>query len=114
MVCDSITPVISNAQHGFVKGRSTDSNLVQLTNGVIGEFEDWWQVDGVYSHFSKAFERVLHGLLKFNLSIFVDGVLSDRSNTMRQIGRLFVRIDSMSSRGSAGESLGTNILHFGY
>jgi hypothetical protein len=61
MVCDSITPVISNAQHGFVKGRSTDSNLVQFTNGVIGEFEDWWQVDGVYSHFSKAKGSYLTG-----------------------------------------------------
>jgi hypothetical protein len=32
MVCDRITPVVrpvlSNAQHGFVKGRSTVSNLV--------------------------------------------------------------------------------------
>jgi hypothetical protein len=28
-----------------------------------------WQVDGVYTDFAKAFDRVLHGLLKFNLSI---------------------------------------------
>jgi hypothetical protein len=34
---------------------------------------DGWQVDGVYSDFSKAFDRVLHGLLKFNLSILFDG-----------------------------------------
>jgi hypothetical protein len=44
LVCDRITPVfrpvISDAQHGFVKFRSTVSNLVQFTNGVIGEIDD--------------------------------------------------------------------------
>jgi hypothetical protein len=34
MMCDKVTtvvrPVISDAQHGFVKGRSTVSNLVQF------------------------------------------------------------------------------------
>jgi hypothetical protein len=73
MVCDWITPVvcpvISDAQNGFVKGRSTVSNLVHFTNGVISEIEDGWQVDGVYTFFSKVFDRVLHRLLKFNLSI---------------------------------------------
>jgi hypothetical protein len=79
MVCDKITsvvrPVISDAQHGFVKGRSTVSNLVKFTNGVNGEIEDGWQVDGGYTDFSKAFDRVLHGLLKFNLSILFGGSL---------------------------------------
>jgi hypothetical protein len=79
MVCNRITPVvrpvISDAQHGFVRGRSTVSNLVQFTNGIIGEIEDGWQVDGVYTDFSKAFDRVLHGLLKFNLSIIFGGSL---------------------------------------
>jgi hypothetical protein len=58
-----------------VKGRSTVSNLVQFTNSVIGEIEDGWQVDGVYTDFSKAFDRLLHGLLKFNLSILFGGLL---------------------------------------
>jgi hypothetical protein len=34
----------------------------------------------------------------------LDGVLSDRSNSTCQIGVLFIRIDSMSFRGSAGQS----------
>jgi hypothetical protein len=119
MVCNRITPVvgpvISDAQHGFVKGRSTVSNLVQFTNGVIGEMENgWqWQVDGVYTDFFKAFDRVLHGLLKLNFAFVLDGVLSDRSNPTCQIGGLFVRIDSNSFWTSTGESLGTNILHSG-
>jgi hypothetical protein len=75
MVCDIIIPVvhpvICDTQHGFVKGCLTVSNLVQFTNGVIGEIEDGWQVDGVYTNFSKAFNRVLHGL--FNFSILFGG-----------------------------------------
>jgi hypothetical protein len=54
MVCNRITlvvyPVISDAQHGFVKGHSTVSNLVQL-------------------------DRVFHGLLKFNFPILFGGLL---------------------------------------
>jgi hypothetical protein len=60
---------MSDAQHDFVKGRSTVSNLVQYTNGVIGEIEDGWQVDGVYT------DKVLHGLLKFHFSILFCGLL---------------------------------------
>jgi hypothetical protein len=41
MVCDKITPVvrpvISDPQHGFVRGRSTVSNLIQFTNGTLRE-----------------------------------------------------------------------------
>jgi hypothetical protein len=58
-----------------VRGRSTVSNLIQFTNGVIGKIEDAWQVDGVYTEFSKAFDRVRRGLLKFNLSILFGGSL---------------------------------------
>jgi hypothetical protein len=98
-----VRPVISDAQHGFVKGCSTVSNLVQFTNGVIGVIEG-------------ASRSVKVQFVNFNwwVAFVLDGVLSERSNTMCQIRELFVRIDSMSFRGSAGESLGTNILHFGY
>jgi hypothetical protein len=52
MVCDKLTPVIrpriSDAQHGFFKGRSTVTNLVEFSNSVIGEMENGRQVDGVH------------------------------------------------------------------
>jgi hypothetical protein len=44
-------------------------------DGVIGEIKDGWQVDCVCTDFSKAFDRVLHGLLKFSLSILFGGSL---------------------------------------
>jgi hypothetical protein len=56
LVSDVITPIISlsisDEQHGFVGGRST-----------VSEIEDGLQVDVVYTDFSKAYDRVNHGLL---------------------------------------------------
>jgi hypothetical protein len=56
LVCDLVTPIIrpsiSDEQHGFVGGRSTVTIL-----------EDGFQVDAVYTDFSKVFDRVDHGLL---------------------------------------------------
>jgi Reverse transcriptase (RNA-dependent DNA polymerase) len=71
LICDVITPIIrpmiSECQHGFVSGRSTVTSLVQFSNYVINEMEDGLQVDSVYTDFSKAFDRVNHGLLLVNL-----------------------------------------------
>jgi hypothetical protein len=125
MVCDRITlvvrAVISDVKHFFVKGRSTVSNLVQITIGVTGEIEDGWQVD------DRLFQGFRQGASRSNEVRFVnficwgtfvlDVVLSDshdRSKTTCQIGGLFFRIDSMSFRGFAGESVRTDILHFVY
>jgi hypothetical protein len=56
----------------------------------------------VYRDFSKAFDRVLHSLsILIGGSLLCWGVLSDRSDTTCQIRGLFVRIDTMSFRGSA-------------
>jgi hypothetical protein len=59
IVCPSITDV----QHGFLDGRSTVTILVNFFNFVLSELEDGLQVDAVYTSFSKAFNRVNHGLL---------------------------------------------------
>jgi hypothetical protein len=72
MVCNKLTPIvsskISSAQHGFMRGRSTVTNLMEFSNLVINEIEEGHQVDGVYTDFSKAFDGVNHGLLCFDLS----------------------------------------------
>jgi hypothetical protein len=112
MVCNRITsvvcPVISDAQHDFVKGRSTVSNLVFFTSGVIGENGDRWQVDGVLPDFSKAFNRVLEvqfvNFIWWSLLCWMGSYITGRTHC----------VNSMSFRGSAGEQLGTNFLHFGY
>jgi hypothetical protein len=98
MVCDRITPVvrpvISDAQHGFVKGRSTVSSLVQFTNGVIGEIEDGrltgfprlsteWSV-----HCSRSVEVQFVNFI-WLVAFVLDGVASDRSSNRldKKLGR---------------------------
>jgi hypothetical protein len=125
MVCDRITPVvrpvISNAQHGFVKGRSTVNNLVQLTNGVIGDLEDGWQVDGMYTDFSKDFARVLHGLLSIlfgrMLLCWMSSYLTGRTQRVKLEDYLSESIQchcKVLQGRTYHYPLRSNILHFGY
>jgi hypothetical protein len=71
-----IRPQISVMQHGFMKGRSTVTNLVEFYNFVIDKIENGHQIDGgVYTKFSKAFDRVNHGLLCFDLMRSFSGMM---------------------------------------
>lgn len=56
------TPIISELQHGFVKKRSTTTNLMMFTNFLSTEIEKRSQVDAIYFDFSKAFDKVPHEL----------------------------------------------------
>jgi hypothetical protein len=38
-----------DCQHGFVKGRSTVSNLLEYSSFVLKSIEDWCQVDSIYT-----------------------------------------------------------------
>jgi hypothetical protein len=78
MICDEITPIIrpqiSVMQHGFMKGRSTVTNL-EFSHFVIEKIENGHQEDGVYTDFSEAFDRVNHGLLCFDLMRSFSGMM---------------------------------------
>ena len=67
IICSKLNPYISkfvsHTQHGFMKGRSTETNLVVFMNFLLNSMEQGDQVDSVYTDFSKAFDRVHHGLL---------------------------------------------------
>eukprot|EP00061_Rhincodon_typus_P009918 g33776.t1 len=54
---------ISEKQHGFVKGRSCLTNLVEFFEEVMSMIDEGRAVDVVYMDFSKAFDRVPHGRL---------------------------------------------------
>ena len=56
------TPIISEFQHGFVKKRSTTSNLMAYSSILIPAVEKRLQVDAVYIDFSKAFDKVPHNI----------------------------------------------------
>lgn len=68
IVSDKITPyfkhILSSTQHGFVKGKSTVTNLLVYQHSLLNSMEDHYQVDSVYTDFSKAFDRL-------NISILV-------------------------------------------
>jgi hypothetical protein len=59
-------------QHGFVKGRSTVSNLVENSCFVLNAFEDGCQVYSVYTDFSKAFDRFQHCLVLHKMSANIE------------------------------------------
>lgn len=58
---------ISPNQHGFVTSRSTLTNLAEFTQFVSSNIDNRGQVDVVYTDFSKAFDKVNHGLLIYKL-----------------------------------------------
>lgn len=63
LISDQWTPLISQSQHGFIKGRSTSTNLLEFTNRIINTIESGSQLDVIYADFQKAFDRVSHNVL---------------------------------------------------
>lgn len=53
-----VKEAISPYQHGFMPGRSTSSNLVSFSHCVLNGIENGFQVDSIYTDFSKAFDQV--------------------------------------------------------
>ena len=54
---------IDDGQHGFRKGKSTTTNLLEFYTGVILELEAGRPVDIVFLDFYRAFDRVSHAIL---------------------------------------------------
>lgn len=54
----TINRVIAPNQHGFMKGRSSATNLLQFTSNAIAVMESGSQLDVIYTDFSKAFDKV--------------------------------------------------------
>lgn len=54
---------IIDQQHGFVKGKSTTSNLLIYSNFLFSNMDRGHQVDAIYCDFKKAFDKVDHLIL---------------------------------------------------
>lgn len=71
LVCDQLyiyaQPIIYTQQHGFMKGRSTATNLVEFTSFAKKSIEMGFQVDVIFTDFSKAFDKMIHKILLFKL-----------------------------------------------
>ena len=62
--------LLLSQQHGFSSGRSTVTNLLIFQQYLLGALEKGYQVDVIYTDFSKAFDSVDHGILLRKLGSF--------------------------------------------
>lgn len=65
-----INHLISENQHGFMPGRSTNSNLIKIVDSISKVLDDQGEVHCIYTDFSKAFDSVNHNLLLQKLKHF--------------------------------------------
>ena len=74
-----VSPVLSDAQHGFLPRRSCVTNLATYLHHAWTSMSDGCQTDAVYTDFSAAFQSVSHRLLIFKLknSYHVSGKILD-------------------------------------
>lgn len=89
---------LSPCQHGFMKKRSTVSNLLTFTNYCFNIFKSGLQVDSIYFDFCKAFDTISHSVLFIKLASM--GFHSSLLNWFESYlsNRLcFVSIDNASS-----------------
>lgn len=95
-----VKQLICPNQHGFVKSRSTVTNLSLFVNFCYNSFSNKSQVHTIYTDFSKAFDRVSHSILLqklfklgFHSSLlqWIRSYISDR--------RCFVEINGHRSLG---------------
>jgi hypothetical protein len=102
---------ISQYQHGFFKGRSVDTNLVLYTDFLLNSLDKGYQVDAVYTDFSKAFDKICHYTLIKKLSKFgihgdllrwLRSYISNRSQAVALRGYVsrFLEISSGIPQGS--------------
>ena len=65
-----ILPLITQFQHGFLSGRSTETQLIQVYNHINSMLDSSGQRDIIYIDFSKAYDSVPHHLLLHKLRSF--------------------------------------------
>ena len=64
---ESFSEFIIKEQHGFMKGRSTLSNLILYIYFISSILYEYGRVDSLILDFQKAFDSVDHGLLIYKL-----------------------------------------------
>lgn len=94
-ITSKLSECISRSQHGFIRNRSTVTNLLETTTFVANALENRSQVDIVYLDFEKAFDSVNHfgmmeklvmtGLDK-NILFWLFSFISGRANVVKLCG----------------------------
>ena len=73
-----ISDLLCKSQHGFLKGKSTCTQLVQFIDSVSDSLDKGIQTYIIYMDFSKAFDSVPHAMLLTNLQSILHTVKMDR------------------------------------
>jgi hypothetical protein len=100
VITNTVKNIIIDEQHGFLKGKSTITNLFVLTEYVINCFEKNMEVDCIYTDLKKAFDRV-DIIYKLCLKLSIVGIgdpLLSWINTYLTNRKQKVRITSHRSR----------------
>jgi hypothetical protein len=69
-IIDIISPQITILQHGFMRGKSTTTQIISVINNIQNIFDNKKQTDVIYFDLSKAFDSVPHKLLLLKLKTF--------------------------------------------
>lgn len=87
---------ITTMQHGFFKGRSTTTNLLELINYSLNAMDNGNHVEVLYTDFSKAFDRIDIPMLLFKLQKmgihyallkWLESYLTDRHQIVKYKGK---------------------------
>ena len=62
--------IVHDAQHGFRKHRSTETQLIQLIDNLIHNIDNRIQTDAILLDFQKAFDKVPHQRLLYKLAYY--------------------------------------------
>jgi hypothetical protein len=100
---DSVMPTIANIiipnQHGFMPKRSTLTNLAIYESYIADGLSDGYQIDSIYTDFSKAFDKVCHSLLIEKLAdLGVSGPVLNWLDSYLGDRKLCVKIDDHKSQ----------------
>lgn len=63
-------PLISQNQHGFMRGKSVQTNLVEYADFISGAMDEGNEIHAIYTDFSKAFDTVDHNVLLRKLEYY--------------------------------------------
>lgn len=100
--------IIDDSQHGFVKGKSTVTNLIEFTSRTITKMEKYIQTDSIYLDIAKAFDSVNINLLIQKLNImglneqivnWIQSYLNGRQQIVRVSGAMSKTIEVTSGTG---------------
>lgn len=101
----------SISQHGFIKGRSTTTQLLEIMDQWTTVFDNYKQLDCVYLDFRKAFDTVSHKLLIHKLKMYnlpksllswLYSFISNRKQAVKICGKLskWTNVESGVPQGS--------------